>query len=148
MFHPLSPLPTTLCYSLLFRSIRDNKPRSLCLTETVLEHTDAHGVPSVLHLSNVLGAKASRAVGAGVAGAYLLEVFAYVPNEGSVGCTKGCVGGAVLAGCEILLWCFWAGFSPCINFFRFLRLLVGVFFRRVFRLSTRTMFSGTGLLFL
>lgn len=75
------------------RSPRDGKGRSLCLTETVLEYADASGSPSLLHLTDVIGAKVGSAStkrnGAG-ADVHQLDVFAYVPaNGGEPGCRAG-----------------------------------------------------------
>lgn len=66
------------------RCSRDNKRRPLCLTESVLEHTNAAGSPLLLHLTDVIGAKAGPAQGkrgSAEGDAHQLEVFAYVPGS-------------------------------------------------------------------
>eukprot|EP00904_Undaria_pinnatifida_P009066 jgi/Undpi1/528/HiC_scaffold_10.g03992.m1 len=77
-----------------FRCPRDNKLRFLRLTESVLEHTDSAGLPLLLHLADVIGAKARPAQakhGCAEGEIHQLEVFAYI--RGSKGCaTSGACG--------------------------------------------------------
>lgn len=68
----------------IVRSPRDNTQRSLRLTESVLEHTNAAGSPLVLHLADVIGANAGpvQAEHSSAEGeVHHLEVFAYVPSS-------------------------------------------------------------------
>ena len=89
---PIASTNTNMRLSRTRRSLRDNKPESLYLTESVLRYTDARGSISVLCLEDVVGAqvgtfqKRDRGYGNnGQQERQRLKVFAYEPG-GKLGC--------------------------------------------------------------
>lgn len=93
---PRAYAPRRSCRRLftVVRSPGDNQRRSLCLTEDVLEHTDALGSSSFLRLSDVIGARAESMAATRRDGhdqaTHRLQVYAYIRWEQGAG--KGCMG--------------------------------------------------------